>query len=185
MPGIFRYDGVRLFLASFPFVCLIAARGIQQTVKIFKRKLQPIAIFIIGIGWIITIYTSLIEIHPWESSYYNELVGGVRGASVLGFEAEFWGNAYMGVLPWMNANKKDMMCVYPTTQPFYYYQAMGQIESGVVFNAGRGACKYMVVLMRQGMFDSFVAQMVKSEKPIYQLLLKGVPLVGIYNIEGR
>jgi len=185
LPGVYRYDGVRLILASFPFVCLIAARGIQITVKIFQKKLRPLAIFVIGAGWIFTVYTSLVQIHPWESSYYNELVGGVKGAQIIGLETEFWGNAYLGVLPWMNENKKDMMCVYPTTAPFYYYQAMGQIESGVVFNAGRGACKYMVVLMRQGMFDPFVKQMVKSDKPVYQLLVQGVPLIGIYNIDGR
>ena len=85
----------------------------------------------------------------------------------------------------MNANKKDMMCAYPTTNPFYYYQAMGQIEGGVVFNAGRDVCKYMVVLMRQGMFSPFVQHMVASDKPVYQLLLQGVPLVGIYDIEGK
>ena len=185
LPGVYRYDGVRLFLVSFPFMCLVAARGMQIVIRVFSKKLQPLACGIIFFCWLGTVYTSVINIHPWESSYYNELVGGVRGASRLGFESEYWGNAYLGVLPWMNAHKKDMMCTYPIVEPFYYYQAMGQIEGGVVFNAGRGACKYMVVLMRQGMFDPFVKNMVATEKPVYQLLLQEVQLVGIYDIEGK
>jgi len=185
LPGVYRYDGVRLFLASFPFVCLVGARGMQYTVQIFHKKLQYFVLSILVLLWLGSVYFSVIRMHPWESSYYNEFVGGVYGAYQLGFESEFWGNAFFGVLPWMNANKKDMMCVYPLTAPFYYYQAMGQIESGVVFNADKGACKYMVVLMRQGMFDAEVKHMIKTEKPVYQLLLQGVPLVGIYDVERK
>jgi len=39
--------------------------------------------------------------------------------------------------------------------------------------------------MRQGMFDPFVKNMVATEKPVYQLLLQEVQLVGIYDIEGK
>lgn len=176
LPGVYRYDWIRLFLPAFPFVCLVVGYGIQK----FKRIFAPFIIIV----WFITLYFSVIRIHPWESAYYNEFVGSIAGAYKLGMETEFWGNSYLGVLPWMNANKMHLMCVTPTTHPFYYYQAMGQIESGVTFTADRNSCDYVVVLMRQGLFirDPYIAKIVGTQKPIYTVSVDGVSLVRVYDI---
>ncbi len=184
-PFVYRYDWVRLFLAAFPFACLVAGRGMAVIIKSIGRRMRIIGLTIIVLLWIATVYQSVIRIHPWESAYYNELVGGISGASRYGFETEFWGNGYLGVLPWMNDHKNDMMCVSPTTSVFYYYQAMGQIEPGVVFQAGRDVCKYAVVLMRQGLFiqDPFIAKVVATKKPVYSVTVDGVSLVNVYNLK--
>lgn len=185
LPWVYRYDWVRLFLAAFPFVCLLAGRGIVVIIGSLRPSTRVTGMIIIIAVWMATVYHSVVRIHPWESAYYNEIVGGISGASRLGFETEFWGNAYLGVLPWMNNNKKFMMCVTPTTHPFYYYQAMGQIEPGVVFNAGVDACQYAVVLMRQGLFiqDPFIAKVVQTKHPVYTVSTDGVSLVNVYNIQ--
>ncbi len=184
LPGIYRYDWVRQFLAAFPFVTLLAGRGIQVTVKSFKKDLRAVVSIIIIAAWIATLYFSVIIIHPWESAYYNEFVGGIKGANRIGMESEFWGNAYLGALSWMNENKIHRMCVTPTTYPFYYYQAMGQIQSGVTFTAPRDVCDYVVVLMRQGLFvrDPYIAKVVHTQKPVYTVSVDGVTLVGVYDI---
>jgi hypothetical protein len=184
LPWVYCYDWIRLFLASFPFVCLVAGRGAAQIIRSLPSPLRRLGAGVLVLAWAATLYVSVVKIHPYESSYYNEIVGGVGGAHRMGFETEFWGNAYLGILPWMNAHKKDMMCVWPTTHPFYYYQAMGTIEPGVVFNAGRGACRYAVILMRQGLFvrDPFTANVVKTHKPVHALSVDGVLLVAVYDI---
>jgi len=182
LPGIYRYDWVRFILASFPFVCLIAGKGMKVTINRFRPKMRWMGIAGIFLIWILTLYYSVIRIHPWESSYYNEFVGGIAGASRLGFETEYWGNANLGVLSWMNWNKKNMMCVWPEWLPFRYYQAMGQIRAGVVFRAEGDACKHIVILMRQSFFvrDPNIETIVKTKKPIYTVSVDGVPLVGVY-----
>ncbi len=176
LPGIYRYDWVRLFLPAFPFVSLLAGRGIQ----IIAKKIPVAAIVLL---WVITLYVSVIRIHPWESSYYNEFVGGIAGANKLGMESEFWGNAYLGIIAWMNDRAASPMCVWPTTAPFYYYQAMGQLRPEVVF-AGKETCDYLIVLMRQGLFvrDPFVAKVVAKEKPVERFSVDGVTLVGVYDM---
>lgn len=184
LPFMYRYDWVRLFLPAFPFVVLVAGYGMKSIADQAKGKLKVVVTGLILLLWFITLWFSVIRIHPWESSYYSEVVGGISGANKRGFETEFWGNAYLGILPWMNAHKSEMMCVTPTTHPFYYYQAMGQIEGGVVFTAGLGACKYVVVLMRQGLFikDPFIDRIVKTRVPINTVSVQGVTLVGVYDI---
>ncbi len=37
---------------------------------------------------------ALVRIHPYELSYYNELVGGPRGAWQRGFELTYWYDAF-------------------------------------------------------------------------------------------
>lgn len=185
LPFVYRYDWVRLFLAAFPFVCLIAGKGIVVVISYLRPSMRGIGMTVIIVLWIATVSYSVIRVHPWESAYYNGIAGGISGAARLGFESEYWGNAYLGVLPWMNEHKKDILCVWPTTHPFYYYQAMGQLESGVVFQAERKACQYMVVLMRQGLFaqDPFIARVVMTKRPVYTVSVDGVSLVSVYNIE--
>lgn len=184
LPGVYRYDWVRLFLPAFPFVCLVAGRGIVAILHMFGHKLRVVSLLAVIALWSGTIYASVIRIHPWESAYYNEFIGGIAGANRIGMESEFWGNSYLAVLLWMNANKKHAMCVTPTTHPFYYYQAMGQIEPGVVFTADKTSCEYVIVLMRQGVFirDPFIARVVGSQKPVHTVSVDGVPLVGVYDI---
>lgn len=186
LPGVYRYDWIRLFLPAYPFAALIAGRGIAVVLSRYKHRSRFIAVTAVGILWLATLYQSVVRIHPWESAYYNEFVGGTAGASRLGFESEFWGNANLGVLPWMNWNKQTMMCVWPEWLPFRYYQAMGQIQAGVVFQATGDACKDIVILMRQGFFarDPYIAKIVATQKPIYTVSVDGVPLVGVYDRTG-
>lgn len=184
LPGVYRYDWIRLFLPAYPFVVLVTARGMKVTISWFKKDLRQVGVISIIFLWFVTLFFSVIRIHPWESAYYNEFVGGIAGANRLGFETEYWGNSYMDVLSWMNLNKKTMMCVWPDYQPMSYYLAMGQLEPGVVFDAKDKACKYQVVLMRQGYFyyNPMIEHLIKNQKPVYTVTVDGVILVGVYKL---
>ena len=156
-------------------------------IKLLRAKYRTLSFAFIVFLWIVTVYSSVIRIHPFESAYYNEFVGGIDGASRLGLETEYWGNSYFEILPWMNSHKNEMMCVWPTTHPFYYYQAMGTLESGVVFNASQNSCKYGIVLMRQGLFgkNTYIDEMVKNQKPIYTVSVGKTVLVGVYEVKSK
>lgn len=177
LPGVYRYDWIRLFLPAFPFVVLTAGHAVKH----FSRFSQTVVVVLFA-G---TVYTSVIRIHPHESSYYNELAGGMSGAYRSGFETEFWGNANMEILPWMNEHKNVPMCVWPTTHPFYYYQGMGQLDRQIQLVATRDDCHLLVVSMRQGLFfrDPFVGKVVESHVPVHSVKVDGVPLVAVYDIK--
>lgn len=186
LPGVLRYDWIRLFLPAFPFVCLVAGRGAVAAVHLFRKKYRVGILLVIFIAWLLTLYNSTVRIHPWESSYYNEFVGGISGAKKIGMESEFWGNAYLGVLPWMNGHKNDMMCVPFTKNAVDYYQAMGQIQAGVVFGATGDACRYEIILMRQGYIykDPYITKLVTKRSPVFAVTVDGVPLVGVFDRTG-
>jgi len=179
-----KYDGIRLFLPVYPYIAIIGAIGIVNLInriKIMPKSTLYIVTFII-LG--INIATGVIHSHPFQYTYYNELVGGAKGGKLLGFESEYWGSSYLNILPWMNKNKHNQFCVFPTTNPFYYYLAMGYLEPGVTFNAAPEECDFLIVLLRQGYIYQYpnIVRIVNSQTPEYSILYESVPLVSAYKL---
>ena len=84
---------------------------------------------------------ALIGVHPYELSYYNELIGGPRGAWERGFELSYWYDAFNGpVMRELNArlpHQADVDFLNPKTNPitFQELQTLGVRAPGCL--AGR------------------------------------------------
>jgi 4-amino-4-deoxy-L-arabinose transferase-like glycosyltransferase len=91
------HDGVRLFLPTFFFLAAFAGWGtialadllawVAPRALLFARPL--VALLVIAPAAL-----ALIRIHPYELSYYNEIVGGPRRAWERGFELSYWYDAF-------------------------------------------------------------------------------------------
>jgi hypothetical protein len=44
------------------------------------------------------------HLHPYGTSAYGELAGGLPGAATLGMQRQYWSNNVTGVLPWLNSH---------------------------------------------------------------------------------
>jgi len=88
LPGVTVYDGARLFLMSFPLLAVWMGNGVQVLIDRFSRR-----------GWVMAAIVllsplpSLISLHSCQLSYYSEGIGGLRGASAMGLEPTYWGDA--------------------------------------------------------------------------------------------
>lgn len=93
LPGVAVYDGTRLFLVSLPLWALLAGRGAAAFHSWLRVKCSP------GVagGVLVTVFVcqgyGLLVLHPCYLSYYNALVGGLRGAEALGLEVTYWGDS--------------------------------------------------------------------------------------------
>ena len=93
------HDGVRLFLPTFFFLAAFAGWGtvwladaLTSFVRLPSRFVRPLlASVVLG-----SAAFALIRVHPYELSYYNELIGGPRGAWERGFELTYWYDAFNG-----------------------------------------------------------------------------------------
>ena len=82
------HDGVRLFLPTFFFLAAFAGWGTIWLADTLARRFRfpswscrgVLAGLVLG-----SAAYSLVRIHPYELSYYNELVGGPRQAWRTGF----------------------------------------------------------------------------------------------------
>ena len=90
------HDGVRLFLPTFFFLAAFAGWGVvaigDGLSKLVKHRAAcrgAVAALVLGSAtW------QLVAIHPFELSYYNEPIGGPRGAWKRGFELSYWYDAF-------------------------------------------------------------------------------------------
>ncbi len=92
------HDGVRLFLPTFFFLAAFAGWGVVALAGALARLVRrpvacrwAVAALVLGSATV-----QLIQIHPFELSYYNELIGGPRGAWKSGFELSYWYEAFDG-----------------------------------------------------------------------------------------
>jgi hypothetical protein len=93
MPGVAVYDGERLFLTVFPLWAIFIGRGAALALEWASQRVgKPIATIAFGVAIVTQLSLNLLS-HPVYLSYYNLMVGGVRGAESLGLEMNYWGDA--------------------------------------------------------------------------------------------
>jgi hypothetical protein len=94
------YDGLRHFLFLIPALAMWAAIGGEA---LWKRcssnpaRLAMAALLVVAVG---TQVASLIRLHPYQSTYFNFLVGGVRQAGDR-YDTETWLTSYKEAIEWI------------------------------------------------------------------------------------
>lgn len=84
-PGLPVHDGVRLFIASFPFFGILAGIGLALLWEGRNVWFRLTAVLILTGS-----ATSLAYYFPQGLSYYNLLIGGLPGAARAGMEAAYY-----------------------------------------------------------------------------------------------
>jgi len=90
LPFTPKHDGVRQFLSLFPILALLSWNGLLVISGLIKKRkpawnynsILKISSFLSMIILAVGVYRS----HPFELSYYNCLIGGIKGAEKMGME---------------------------------------------------------------------------------------------------
>lgn len=105
LPGVPPHDGVRLFLPAFAMLAALAGLGCHY----LYQALAPRA----GVGGLLVLLyaTTLPNLYlyaPQWLSYYNLLIGGLRGATALGMEPTYYWDSLDGpVLDWLHRHTPE------------------------------------------------------------------------------
>ena len=188
LPGVPKYDGERLFLPAFPFICLVAGMGIHQIFLLAKRfRWGKIFYLLYASLFVWTAYSSIIKIHPYQSSYFNEVIGGVDGAAQKGFEPEYWGNAYIGGLEWLNKHPENRYWIYMADlEPrilwgWELYKKDGRLDKSIQYGE-KNSSDYLILLIRPGFFDEEMWHTYIYKEPVFSVKLSQTSLVNIYKL---
>jgi len=105
IPGTPPHDGVRLFVAAFPFLAIIAGIGMSQLwQQVRQRDVGRLAVILV----LIVCMGNLKCYAPQWLSFYNAVIGGVNGASRRGFEPTYYWDALDAeVIAFLNANTAE------------------------------------------------------------------------------
>ena len=188
LPSVPKYDGTRLFLPAFPFICLIGGLGVDQILLWAKKIRREKIFYLLYAGlFILTVYSSIYRIHPYQSSYFNEAIGGVDGAVRKGFEPEYWGNAYIGTLKWLNAQSEKKYWIYMADlEPrilwgWELYKEDGMLDRSIQYGNKKNS-DYLILLIRPGFFDEEMWRYYKYKEPVFSVKLSHTSLVNIYEL---
>lgn len=181
IPSIPKYDGIRLWMPAFSFLCIFCGIGLKYLIEKVRWKRFFVTVYLLLFG--ISAYNGLIRYHPYQVVYYNELIGGVSGAYKIGMETDYWGSAFKGTLNWINENMKGKdIYVYENPYPFYWYYEDGLLSNDVRLSEYSNS-EYMILSVRRGIFDSEMWEYFNEMDPVYSLRLFNTPLVNIYKVE--
>lgn len=103
LPGTPPHDAERLILPSFAFLAALAGVGGEWIVQCAARQRRiALAALAAVLG---SAASSVYWYHPQWLSYYNLLIGGLRGATAAGMEpAYYWDGLDEEVLEWLNTH---------------------------------------------------------------------------------
>ena len=196
LPGAVLHDGIRQLLPVLPFLAALAGGGFYclsgfateksrrfaalQTIQHLPSKLSGILMFLA----LSLPAFDLLVYHPYELSYYNRLVGGIRGAYQRGLEVTYFMevlnpsflkhlNDHLPANAAINAFKSNFMLTY--------YQQEGRLREDIRIVDSMDV-QYTILLNRRSTFAEGAHTLVKSVRPHDAFRLDGVPLVMIYRI---
>lgn len=146
MPFIPVFGGVKHWLPAMPFLCLLAARALERVARGCEARLvrhgrrtarlQPLAFPVLAALVLLPALVGLLRIHPYGTSFYNELARGPAGAASLGMHRQYWSNNVTGVFDWINGHAPLGAALYlheVTPAAFRAYQANDMLRRDLKF----------------------------------------------------
>lgn len=195
------YSGERHFIPTYPYLACLAGVGFGTTLNALSAASSRWydGLQLRNTRWIIGLFLALLLlpplvslacIHPYELSYYSELVGGLRGATRMGLETTFWCETYLDALPYLNEHAAAGVSVWaenPYVLRLYQREQMLRQDLQVIGGdtISPFAAHYAVVEMRQTGFSYTpeVVDVMQQYTPVYTLAYQGVPLMHIYKLD--
>lgn len=93
------YDGVRHLLFVYPILVILAASGwaaaLSRPRSAWVRRAATV-LLVAGLGNVLAFH---VRSHPNQAVYFNELIGGPRGAFAK-FDMDYWGNCMLEAVAW-------------------------------------------------------------------------------------
>jgi 4-amino-4-deoxy-L-arabinose transferase-like glycosyltransferase len=94
------YDGIRHVLFVLPAAALLVGLGAATIVRAVppQRRLVVAGALLFACALPVP---SLVRLHPYQMTYFNAFVGGVRGAQER-YDTEYWVTSYKEAIEWVN-----------------------------------------------------------------------------------
>ncbi len=170
------HDGVRLFLPTFFFLAGFAGWGTVGLADLIARsgRARAVARSIVAAIVLGPAAWALARVHPFELSYYNEIVGGPRGAWARGFELSYWYDPFdAATLADLNRILPDGAAfdgMNPLTQPptFDCLQSLGALKASIRLGApDRDRFPYLWILTHDSKASAFT-RLAFAMTPFYE-----------------
>ncbi|EKD49697.1 MAG: hypothetical protein ACD_63C00070G0015 [uncultured bacterium] len=175
------YDGIRHFVFIVPALALLAGMGAdwlyrfigeKTLIKTWRRWLYVVLTIVI-VFFTGRVFYQMAVIHPYELYYFNDLIGGMRGAYRY-VEVGYWGQEFKQGAEWVNGHIEEgaKIAVMPTPK-----MAENYLRPDIKLIRENENDPNYVIYVTKAAYDPF-----KGGKVIYTLLVDGAPLLRVKEI---
>lgn len=181
LPQIGVIDGVRHFEEALIPIAALAALSFSDLFLILahKQKSMSIALLVAIICWLLW---NIVSYHPYQITYFNELVGGVRGAYGK-YDLDYWGTSQKAAVLWVNehAPKNAKIHIVMAANIAATYLRPDLLPNLNKF--GYDDSDFVIFLNRQSFFYRFFYsyEYLLVHKPIHTIQIHGAPLTWIFD----
>ena len=197
LPGAVLHDGVRQMLSALPFLAALGGVGYfvltaalvnvahrsesLQRINNLKAKVTAAFFVLVCVNPAIDLYLA----HPFQLSYYNRLVGGIRGAYERGLETTYFMEAITpAFLQRLNEKLPHSATVNASFANFMFefYQNQGILRRDIRFSSS-DTFDFYLVLNRRSALSPQDHQLTRSAaRLVDSVTLAGVPLVALFDL---
>ena len=198
LPGAVLHDVNRLMLPVLPFLGGLAGCGFFVFARYLAERCQSLDVWqgirhlrakLIGVVFLLVLFQPALDLliyHPYQLSYYNRLVGGIRGAYQRGLGITYFMEAFTPeFLSFLNKELPPNAAVNASFSNFMfnYYQKENRLRRDIRITDS-GDFEYYILLTRRPFSQADRLFIHNNPRPYTSMLLHGVPLVSVYRVEG-
>ena len=197
LPGAVLHDGVRQMLPALPFLAATAGAGFYTlgewlfSLAHRSTQLQAVAHLrgkLVGVLGLLILFSPVLDLylcHPFQLSFYNRFVGGIRGAYQRGLELTYSMEAFTPeFLDAINTKLPHNSVINASFANFMfkYYQKEGRLRADITISDAE-ASDYYIILNRRSALGSRERLLMNGSTPSYLAeQLAGVPLVAVFEL---
>ena len=196
------FDGVRHFLLFMPPAAILSAWGLLRASDSAlgwiegrgidgrwpKALLGPLLVSVSALP--IVLY------HPYEVTYFNGLVGGLRGATeievgfkVLAFEPrDYWGTSVRASVDWANEHLPTGAALWVSLPPDFGSSQLYRLRPDLVYAqpTGRNPERphYLIFVNRERWFRERENDAIQNGELVHFEEIQGIPLSFVYRLGG-
>jgi hypothetical protein len=181
LPGIPKSGGVRHFIVGFPFLCLLAGAGLHAILTRIRSDTVRKWVFALALACVLVGgLPAIVRMHPFQIAYFNSLVGGYQGADARGFDMDYWGSSYRGLVDWMNDHTERVYWMPAAPRLGEFYRDTGVLAAGVRFGT-EAESDTLVLLNRPSFFNNEMMRCLRRPDPLVGVGPPGVDLARLCN----
>ncbi len=178
-----KYGGEKLFMPFYPFWCLLAGYGALRLYEAASEAGQARWAQVSIAAAAASALGLQLAFGPYALSEYNALAGGLRGATALGFERQYYDVAFRDLVAWLddNAPRGARIHFLPNNweyvRTYKYHHAAGELRRDVTV-VGSEAEADLLILTHERRFSRYGADLLRYRgRPVLgERVVDGVPI---------
>ena len=193
LSGGAKYGGAKLFMPFFPFWCLLAALGAVLALEALSRRWKSSLRWSLPVLLLVPLSgtAQLVRYGATPLSQYNALAGGLRGATALGFERQYYDLAFHDLVDFLNRKGPPELKVHflpnnwEYVRTFKWYAREGRLRNDIRVVRSEAAADW-VVLTHERRFPRYAGDLIRARRwaVVHERRQDGVPLWTVLNPRG-